>query len=91
MFSNIISCKVSSGNITATISDFCQSFYLFLLYFKPILSKGNIYERKWSKSIQQNFVLDYYDKDWSNILQLDQKDVNHFINSFLDNINSNPG
>ena len=54
----------------------------------PSCQKSNIYERDWSKFIQQNFVLDYFDKDWSDVFQLDQKDVNLSINSFLDNMNS---
>ena len=32
--------------------------------------------------MQQNFLLDYFDKDWSNVLQLDQQDVNLSIDSF---------
>ena len=37
---------------------------------------------------RENFVLDYFDKDWSDVLQLDQQDLNLSINSFLDNMNS---
>ena len=33
-------------------------------------------------------VLDYFDKDWSDVLQLDQQNVNLSIESFLDNTNS---
>ena len=32
--------------------------------------------------MQQNFLLDYFGKDWSNVLQLDQQDVNLYIDSF---------
>ena len=46
--------------------------------------KSKIYERDWSKFIQQNFVCDY----WSDVLQLDQQVVNLSINSFLDKMNS---
>ena len=41
-----------------------------------------------SKFIQTDFALDYFDKDWSDVLQLDQEDVNLSIESFLDNMNS---
>ena len=54
----------------------------------PILPKFKIYERYWSKFVQQNLVLDYFNKDWSDVLQFDQQDVNLSINSFLDNMNS---
>ena len=80
---------MTSGNITATISDHLPQF-LFVpnVFSNPSCQKSNIYERDWSKFVQQNFVLDYFDKDWSDVLQLDQQDVNLSINSFLDKMNS---
>ena len=78
-----------SGNITGTISDHLPQF----LFVPNVLSnlscqKWNIYERDWPKFVQQNFVLDYFDKDWSDVLLLDQQDVNLSINLFLHNMNS---
>ena len=35
-----------------------------------------------------NFVLDYFDKNWSDVLQIDQQDVNLSINSILESMNS---
>ena len=80
---------MTSGNITATISDHLPQF-LFVpnVFSNPSCQKSNIYERDWSKFVQQNFVLDYFDKDWSDVLQLDQQDVNLSISSFLDEMNS---
>ena len=46
------------------------------------------------KEIGQNlfkqtlYTLDYFDKDWSNVLQLDQQDVNLSIEFFLNKMNS---
>ena len=62
-----------SGNITATISDHLPQF----LFAPNVLSKNsceksNIYERDWSKFIQTDFIRDYFDKDWSDLHQLDQ-------------------
>ena len=88
IFSNVISHEVISGNKTVTISDHLPQ----ILFIPNVLSnlscqKSYIYERDWSKFVQQNFVLDYFDKDWSNVLQLDQQDMmNLSINSFLDNM-----
>ena len=64
-----------SGNITATISDHLPQF----LFAPNVLSNNscqnsNIYERDWSKFYQTDFLLDYFDKDWSDVLQLDQQD-----------------
>ena len=78
-----------SGNITATISEHLPQF----LFAPNVLSKNscqksNIYERDGSKFIQTDFVLGHFDKDWSDVLQFDQQDVNLSIESFLDNMNS---
>ena len=66
-----------SGNISATISDHLPQFPIAPnVISKDSYQKSNIYERVWSKFIQTVFILDYFDKDWSYVLQLDQQDVN---------------
>ena len=89
ILSNIISHEMISSNITATISDHLTQF-LFApnVLSKTSCQKSNIHERDWSKFIQTDFALDYFDKDWSNVLQLDQQDGNLSIESFLNNMNS---
>ena len=59
-----------SSNITDTISDHLPQF-LFVpnILSNPSCQKSNIYERDLSKFIQQNFVLDYFDKDWPDVPQ----------------------
>ena len=37
---------------------------------------------------QENFILDYFDKEWADLLQIDQQNVNLSMDSFLNNINS---
>ena len=76
------------GNTTATISDHLPQF-LFVpnIFPNPSCQKSNKTERDWSKFVQQNSVLDYFDKDWADVLQLNQQDVNLSINSFLDKMN----
>ena len=89
IFSNLFSHEVISGNITATISDnLPQCLFVPNVLSNPSCQKSSIYERDWSKFVQQNFVLHYFDKDWSDVFQLDQQIVNLSINSFLDNMNS---
>ena len=65
-----------SGDITATILDHLPR-YLFApnVLSKTSCQKSNIYERYWSKFFQKDFELDLFDKNWSNVLQLDQQDV----------------
>ena len=49
---------------------------------------SNIFERNWSKFNKENFILDYFDKNWSDILKLDQQNVDLSMESFLKNMNS---
>ena len=89
IFSNIISHDVISGNISGTISDHLPEF-LFTPNVLPNNScqKSNIYEWDWSRFIQIDFLRDYFDKDWSDVLQLDEQDINLPLESFLNNMNS---
>ena len=88
IFSNFISPDIISGNITATISDHLPQFsFVPNILSNPPTQKSNYYERDWSKFKQENFILDYFDKDWTDLLQIDQQNVNLPLDSFL-NINS---
>ena len=91
IFSNVISKDIISGNITATISDHLPQFLIYPNTFTdPSSNKSNAFERDWSNFDQENFVLDYFDIDWPNILKLDERNVNSATNNFLDIINSVP-
>ena len=55
----------------------------------PLCNKSNILERDWSKFNNENFILAYFDKNWSEILQLDQHNTNLSMNSScLDHMNA---
>ena len=87
IFPDIISHEVISGNITVAISDHLPQF----LFAPNVLSKdscrkSNIYERDWPKFNQTDFALDYFNKNWSGVLQLDQQNVNLPTESSLGNI-----
>ena len=71
-----IYCNYSSkesvcGNLYSTIPD-----HLFQVLFTPFLlsdhpaTKSIIFERRWINFHQTEFVRDYFDEDWSNILNL---------------------
>ena len=85
IFSNILSSEIISGNLTATISDHLPQF---LFSPNPSDNRSNIFERDWSKFNKENFILDYFEKNWSDVLQLDQQNVDLSIESFLNSINS---
>ena len=77
ILSNVISKYIISGNFTATISDHLPQFLISLNKFAdPPSNKSNVFERDRSNFDQENFVLDYFDIDWPNILKLDEKNVN---------------
>ena len=89
ILSNFISPEIISGNITATISDHLPQFsFVPNVLSNPSTQKSNYYERDWSKFKQENFILDYFDKDWTDLLQIDQQNVNLSMDSFLNNISS---
>ena len=89
IFSNLLSSEIIPGNITAIISD-RQPQFLFApnILSNPPYNNSNIFQRDWSKFNTENFILDYFDKNWSGILQLDQQNVNVSIESFLNNLDS---
>ena len=64
IFSNAIDPGVTSGNLTATISDHLPQFLIIPNMFGNI--SGNefkIYEQYWSKFDRENFILDYFSVD----------------------------
>ena len=88
-FSNFISPEIISGNITAAISDHLPQFsFVPNILSNPSTQKSNYYERDWSKFKHENFIFDYFDKDWADLLQIDQQNGNLSMDSFLNNINS---
>ena len=84
IFSNYISHEIISGNITANISDHLPQFLLVPnILSNSSTQKSNFYERDWSKFKQENFILDYFDKDWADLLQIDQQNVNLSMDIFF--------
>ena len=50
-------------------------------------TKSNIFERRWKNVNQAEFVMDYFDKDWSNILNLKHDNVSLAMENFVSNMN----
>ena len=84
----MLSCEAISGNITATISDHLPQF-LFAPneLLKPLCNKSNILEKYWSKFNKENFILEYFDRNWPGILELDLHNLNLSMDSYLDHMN----
>ena len=72
IFPNIVSSEIISGNLTTTISHYLhQPLFAPNTLSNPSYNRSNKFERDWSKYNKENFILDYFEKDWSDILQLD--------------------
>ena len=85
VFSFFISVEITSCNITAATISY---HLLQLLFFANILTKlssqiFNFHERGWSTLNQDDFILDYFDKSWPELLRIDQQNVNLTMEFFF--------
>ena len=51
-------------------------------------NKSNIYEKDWSKSDRQNFILDYFCVDCDDLLKIDGPNADNSTKIYLDKINN---
>ena len=90
IFSNYNSHEITSSNITATISDHLPQFsFVPNILSNSSTQKSNFYERDWLKFKQKNFILNYFDKHWAELLQIDQQNVNLSMDIFLNKMDFN--
>ena len=88
IFSNYVSKEAACGNLTSTISDYLpQVLFIPSMFSDNPDKKSNIFERSWTNFNQAKFVMDYLDKDWSNMLNLKHSNVNVSMESFVNNMN----
>ena len=86
IFSNYISKEAVCGNLTSTISDnLPQVLFIPSMFSDTPATKSNIFARGWTNFNQAEFVMDYFDKDLSNILNLKQGNVNVSMENFVNN------
>ena len=57
-------------------------------FANPPTNKSNVFERDWSKFAPENFIWDYFDIDWFDLLNLNEKNVDLSTNNFLNAMNS---
>ena len=88
LFSNYISKEAVCGNLTSTISDHLpQVLFIPSMFSDSPDKKSNIFERSWTNFNQAEFVMNYFDKDWSNILNLKHGNVYMSMEHFVNNVN----
>ena len=72
----------------STIWDHLPKFSIIPSIFShPSSSKPNVYDRNWSNFNKEEFILDYFEKDWNPILNVGKNDVNYSCENFLLNMN----
>ena len=72
------------GNLTSIISDYLpQVLYILSMFSNNPDTKSNIFKRSWKNFNQAEFVMDYFDKDWSNNLNLKHGNVNVSMENFV--------
>ena len=59
-------------------------------FANPPSNKSNVFERDWSKFDQENFILDYFDIGWSNLLNPNEKTVDLTTSNFHNAMNYLP-
>ena len=88
IFSNKISQNITSGNISASISDHLPQFSIIPEIFANVsFPKSNIFKRDWSKFDKENFILDFFSVDWKQTINIETNDVNKSFQSFIENMN----
>ena len=88
IFSNYVSKEAVSDNLTSTVSDHLpEVLFIPSMFSDNPATKSNIFERIWTNFNQTEFDMDYFDKDWSNILNLKHGNVNVSMENFVNNMN----
>ena len=88
IFSNYASKETMCGNLTFTISDNLPKVLSVPPMFSYNRAKNfNNFERSWKKFNQEKFIMNYFDKDWSNILNVKHGNVNVSMEHFVNNKN----
>ena len=89
IFSKFISNEVIAGNLTATISNHLPQFLIAPdIFCNPPPNKNSIFEKNWSKFNHENFILDYFDINWPNVLKLEMQNVDLSFINFYEAINA---
>ena len=80
--------QVSSGNLIYHISDHLPQFSILKNLKTNSNLKHNKFKRNWSKFDQENFVLDFFEINWENTLELNKQNVNTSFDNFYNSINN---
>ena len=69
---------MKTGNLSIKVSDYLPSFVIVPSQNQNQLpKKHNLYCRKCESFDRENVLLDYFEIDWNNTIEIDKEDVNH--------------
>lgn len=90
IFTNHLHPDTKSGNLEVNLSDgHLPSFMVIPRQNQNHLpKKHNIYSRNSKKFNKENFVLDYLDVNWDEVIDINKKDVNLSMENFLAKFNT---
>ena len=88
IFTNDISRKTISGNITHSISDHLAQFMVTDTQLEKSYKNKITFQRDFSNFDQENFILDLLGIEWDKHLETDKNDVNLATNAFLHIVNT---
>ena len=81
--------RISSGNLSATISDYLPQIMIVPNAFaNPPSNRFNIYETDRSNFDQVNFVLDYFSIDWDDTLKINKENIEYSAEAIFNKINN---
>ena len=88
IFTNNINPDLCSGNLAIGISDHLPSFAIVPKKNQNHMPKKQaLYRRNTKKFDRENFLLDYLNINWDEVLEIDKNDTNHSAASFMKKIN----
>ena len=89
IFTNDILPDRKSGNLIVAISDHYPSFFVIPQEPETNQSKSSVrYKRDKRTFSRENYILDFLEIDWDNVLQLHKQDVNFSTEKFMQTIMS---
>ena len=88
IFTNHLHPDMKSGNLSIKISDHLPSFMIVPTQNQNHLpKKHNLYSLKFQNFDRENFLLDYFEIDWNNTIEVEKDCVNHSLANFMGKIN----
>ena len=88
IFTNQFNPDFRTGNLTIGLSDHLPSFMIVPKTNQIHMpKKHNVYKRDTKRFNRENFLLDFFDINWDETIEINKKDVNNSFDNFMVKIN----